>query len=43
MVKYRKPKWGVFEGDILRAAQPTKAGAMFYMKPSYKLKKINRK
>jgi len=32
-------RWFVYEGDILRAAQKTKAGAMRFMKPNYKLRK----
>lgn len=38
--KYIKPKWGVYEGDILRAAQSTKRGASKYMKPNRRLVKL---
>lgn len=32
-------RYFVYDGNILRAAQKTKAGAMKYMKPGYKLRK----
>jgi len=34
-----KNRWFVYDGNILRAAQSTKSGAMKYMKPGYKLRK----
>ena len=40
VTKSKKPKWGVYEGDILRAAQLTKASAMYYMKPKRRLVKL---
>lgn len=39
MKKEQKNKWFVYEGKTLRAAQPTKTGAMKYMKTGRRLLK----
>lgn len=39
MKKEQKNKWFVYEGKTLRAAQPTKSGAMKFMKKGRRLLK----
>ena len=43
MKNKKENKWFVYEGNILRAAQPTKAGAIKYMKPGRVLRKTPKK